>query len=146
MNSQTDYYRKQGRAAYKREDYAIALQHFDRAIGRSPSVELYDRRAACHDKLKDLGAAIKDAKKVIQLAKEDPTGYIRAGDILCKMDKKKVALEVYDLGLRNVKHVGLRFEVKNSNLPSFSALSANKSISDFKEGPKRTQERIVAQP
>lgn len=111
----SDYYREQARSAYKRKDYKHALQLFDRAIGRSPTVELYDNRAACNDKLNQLPNALKDAKKAIQLAREDPRGYIRAGNILVKMDKKKVALEVYDHGLRSVKHVGISYEVRCSD-------------------------------
>ena len=111
MNVQTSHYHEQARAAYKRKDYTKALELFTRAIGRAPSVQLHDNRAACHEKLDDLPSALKDAKKTIQLAKEDPTGYVRAGRILVKMDRKSVALEIYTHGMRSVKHVGLGFEV-----------------------------------
>jgi F-box/TPR repeat protein Pof3 len=110
MNAQT-VLQEQARAAYKRKDYTKALELFNRAIGRTPSVQLHDNRAACHERLDDLQAALKDAKKSIQLAKEDPTGYVRAGRILEKMERKSVALEIYDMGLKNVKHVGQGFEV-----------------------------------
>ena len=113
MNAQTSQYQEQARAAYKRKDYAKALELFNRAIGRSPSVQLYDNRAACQEKLGDLQAALKDSKKTIQLAREDPTGYVRAGKILLKMERKSVALEIYAMGLKNVKHVGQGFEVSN---------------------------------
>jgi tetratricopeptide (TPR) repeat protein len=110
MNAQA-VLQEQARAAYKRKDYTKALELFNRAIGRSPSVQLHDNRAACHERLDDLQAALKDAKKSIQLAKEDPTGYVRAGRILVKMERKSVALEIYAMGLKNVKHVGQGFEV-----------------------------------
>jgi tetratricopeptide (TPR) repeat protein len=110
MNAQA-VLQEQARAAYKRKDYTKALELFNRAIGRSPSVQLHDNRAACHERLNDLQAALKDAKKSIQLAKEDPTGYVRAGRILVKMERKSVALEIYAMGLKNVKHVGQGFEV-----------------------------------
>lgn len=113
MNAQTSQYQEQARAAYKRKDYAKALELFNRAIGRSPSVQLYDNRAACQERLGDLQAALKDSKKTIQLAREDPTGYVRAGKILVKMERKSVALEIYAMGLKNVKHVGQGFEVSN---------------------------------
>jgi F-box/TPR repeat protein Pof3 len=110
MNAQT-VLQEQARAAYRRKDYTKALELFNRAIGRTPSVQLHDNRAACHERLDDLQAALKDAKKSIQLAKEDPTGYVRAGRILVKMERKSVALEIYAMGLKNVKHVGQGFEV-----------------------------------
>jgi len=116
MNVQTSLYQEQARAAYKRKDYTKALELFNRAIGRSPTAQLHDNRAACHDRLGDLQAALKDSKKTIQLAKEDPTGYVRAGRILVKMERKSVALEIYALGLKNVKHVGQGFEVNTSVL------------------------------
>lgn len=113
MNAHTAQLQEQARAAYKHGDYAKALELFNRAIGRSPSLQLHDGRAACHENLDDLSSAIKDAKKSIQIAREDPTGYVRAGRILVKMERKSHALEIYSLGLRNVKHVGQGFEVSH---------------------------------
>lgn len=102
---------EQGRAAYKRGDYKQAISLYDRAIGHAPSVSLLDGRAACHEKLDDFQAALKDAKKIIQLQREDPTGYLRAGKILIKMNKEPVALEIYTHGMRCIKHVGQGYEV-----------------------------------
>lgn len=101
----------QGRACYKRGDHKRAIELFDRAIGRSPSVQLLDNRAACYEKLKDYPAALKDAKKAIQLHREDAVGYLRAGRLLVKMEKQSVALEIYTHGLKCVKHVGQGYEV-----------------------------------
>jgi tetratricopeptide (TPR) repeat protein len=116
MNAQTAQLQEQARAAYKRKDYTKAVELFSRAIGRSPSLQLHDNRAACHEKLEDLPAALKDAKKSIQLGKEDPTGYVRAGRILAKMEKKSVALEVYAHGLKFVKHAGQGYEVSGLSI------------------------------
>jgi len=102
---------EQGRACYKRGDYKRAVELFDRAIGHGVSVQLLDNRAACHEKLDNLQAALKDAKQIIQLSREDPTGYLRAGKVLLKMDKSPVALDIYTHGLRCVKHVGQGYEV-----------------------------------
>jgi F-box/TPR repeat protein Pof3 len=113
MNAQTAQLQEQARAAYKRKDYIKALELFNRAIGRSPSLQLHDNRAACHERLGDLPAALKDAKKSIQLGKEDPTGYVRAGRILVKMERKSVALEIYKHGLKSVKHAGQGYEVSD---------------------------------
>lgn len=125
MNAQTAQLQEQARAAYKRKDYTKAIELFSRAIGRSPSSQLHDNRAACHDKLGDLQAALKDSKKTIQLAREDPTGYVRAGKILVKMEKQSTALEIYAMGLKNVKHVGQGFEV------SYCSILSTLHISNF---------------
>jgi tetratricopeptide (TPR) repeat protein len=102
---------ERGRALYKRGEYQKAIGVFDRAIGKSPSVQLLDNRAACHEKLGELSTALKDAKKAIQLHREDATGYLRAGKVLVKMDKEVVALEIYTHGLKCIKHVGQGYEV-----------------------------------
>lgn len=102
---------EQGRACYKRGDYKRAIEFFDRAIGHAASVQTLDNRAACYEKLGELQEALKDAKKAIQLQREDATGYLRAGKILIKMEKDSVALEIYTHGLKCIKHVGQGYEV-----------------------------------
>lgn len=104
-------FQAQGRTYYKRGDYKRAIECFDRAIGKAPSVQLLDNRAACYEKLEDFSTALKDAKKAIQLHREDATGYLRAGKLLMKMEKESVALEIYTHGLKCVKHVGQGYEV-----------------------------------
>lgn len=103
----------QGRSLYKRGQYHEAIKYFDRAIGKGVSVQLLDNRAACYEKLKDLSLALQDAKRAIQHHREDPTGYLRAGQILIKMEKHSIALEIYSHGLKSVKHVGQGYEVRN---------------------------------
>ena len=104
---------EQGRALYKRREYRKAIECFDRAIGRATSVQLLDNRAACYEKLGELSHALKDAKKAIQLHREDATGYLRAGKILTKMEKPIVALDIYTHGLKCIKHVGQGYEVNS---------------------------------
>lgn len=108
MNSLQD----QGRSLYKRGEYREAIKCFDRAIGRGSSVQLLDNRAACYEKLNELSSALQDAKKAIHLRREDPTGYLRAAQVLTKMSKHPVALEIYSHGLKSVKHVGQGYEVR----------------------------------
>lgn len=108
-------FQEEGRACYKRGDYKRAIEFFDRAIGHAASVQTLDNRAACYEKLNELQAALKDAKKTIQLHREDPTGYLRAGKILVKMEKEPVALEIYAHGSRCIKHVGQGYEVSAFN-------------------------------
>lgn len=116
MNHVQDHLRREGRACYQRKDYSKALEYFDRAIGQAPSVQLLDNRAACYEKINDFRAALKDAKKAIQLQFEDPTGYLRAGNVLVKMEKQSVALEIYSRGLQCVKHVGQGYEVSHPHV------------------------------
>ncbi|KAI7318060.1 hypothetical protein KC315_g10202 [Hortaea werneckii] len=111
MNRVQEGLQREGKSCYKRGDYKTAIGHFDRAIGRAPSVQLLDNRAACHEKLNDLPAALKDAKRAIQFQNEDPTGYLRAGKVLVKMEKQSVALEIYAHGLKKVKHIGQGYEL-----------------------------------
>lgn len=119
MNHVQEHLQREGRSCYKRQDYVKALEYFDRAIGRGPTISLLDNRAACHEKLNDCPAALKDAKKAIQLQREDPTGYLRAGKVLLKMEKQSVAYEIYTHGLKCVKHVGQGYEVGDL-LPPYS--------------------------
>ena len=102
---------EQGRDLYRVGEYQKAISFFDRAIGKAPSVKLLDNRAACYEKLGELSTALKDAKKAINLRREDATGYLRAGRILVRMDKESVALEIYTHGLKCIKHVGQGYEV-----------------------------------
>ncbi|KAI6896944.1 hypothetical protein KC318_g13974 [Hortaea werneckii] len=111
MNRVQEGLQREGKSCYKRGDYKTAIGHFDRAIGRAPSVQLLDNRAACHEKLNDLPAALKDAKRAIQFQNEDPTGYLRAGKVLFRMEKQSVALEIYAHGLKKVKHIGQGYEL-----------------------------------
>lgn len=111
MNHLQDHLWRVGRECYQRKDYSKAIEFFDRAISRAPSVQLLDNRAACYEKINDFRAALKDAKRAIQLQPEDPTGYLRAGKVLVKMGKQSVALEIYNRGLSCVKHVGQGYEV-----------------------------------
>ncbi|RMY71879.1 hypothetical protein D0863_04879, partial [Hortaea werneckii] len=111
MNRVQEGLQREGKSCYRRGDYKTAIGHFDRAIGRAPSVQLLDSRASCYEKLNDLPAALKDAKKAIQSQNEDPTGYLRAGKVLVKMEKQSVALEIYAHGLKKVKHIGQGYEL-----------------------------------
>lgn len=105
------HYDEQAKTAFKRGEYKKATGLLDRAIGRAPDIKLYDYRAACYEKLNDLPSALRDAKQGIKFAREDPTGYLRAGRILVKMGKGSQALEIYGYGLRHVQHRGALYEV-----------------------------------
>ena len=95
---------------YKNGNYSAAIKILDQSIKRAaPEVALLDLRAACRVGLDDLPGALKDAKQMVQLSQADPTGYLRAGKVLEKMGKSNTALEIWALGLKRVKHVGLGY-------------------------------------
>ncbi|KAK5720157.1 hypothetical protein LTR15_007430 [Elasticomyces elasticus] len=144
MNNVLEHLQREARACYKRKDYAKALEHFNSAIGRAPSIQLLDNRAACHDKLGDLPAALKDAKKAIQLQREDPTGYLRAGKILVKMERQSVAFEIYTHGLKNVKHVGQGYELlRDAHGDLQKQLAPPKSVDPLTVLPRELAEQIL---
>jgi len=144
MDRAQEHLQTQGRSCYKRKDFQKALDYFDQAVGRAPSVQLLDNRAACHDKLGNLPAALRDAKKAIQLQREDPTGYLRAGRVLIKMEKQSVALEIYSHGIRTVKHVGQGFELLRKEHDELSnRLSPPKSVDPLTVLPCELAEYIL---
>ena len=106
-----DKLQREAQSLIKRGKKEEAIKCYDRAIGRASSVQLLDERAACYEAKGDLDAALKDAKKAIQLKREDATGYLCAGRVLTKMQKESTALEVYRAGLKAIKHVGKGYEV-----------------------------------
>lgn len=141
---QSNIYQQQGRDHYKRGEFQKALECFDRAIGRAVSVQLLDNRAACNARLNDLPAALKDAKKAINLAREDPTGYLRAGKVLLSMDRKSVALEIYAHGLKSIKHIGTGYEaLRKAHGELLSELAPAKSIDPFTVLPREIALNIL---
>ncbi|KAF2720250.1 hypothetical protein K431DRAFT_313442 [Polychaeton citri CBS 116435] len=135
----------QGRAAFRKQQYAAALKHFNRAIALEPvSVTLLDNRAACYEKLNDLPSAIKDAKKAIQLQREDAVGYLRAGKILTKMGKKPVALEIYSHGLKSVRRVGKGYEaLRKAHGDLQNVLSPRTSVDPLTMLPRELAVQII---
>ncbi|KAI9806394.1 MAG: hypothetical protein M1833_003581 [Piccolia ochrophora] len=63
---------------------------------------MLDNRAATYEKLGNLQAALRDARRMIQLAKGGAEGYLRAAKVLHMMEKHDAALDIYEYGLRNV--------------------------------------------
>ncbi|KAK3718809.1 hypothetical protein LTR37_004725 [Vermiconidia calcicola] len=135
---------EQGRTHYNRGEHRKAIELFDRAIGRTASVQLLDNRAACYEKLSNLTAALKDAKKAIQLHREAATGYLRAGKILVKMEKQKVALEIYTHGLKCIRHVGRGYELlRKAHKDLLDELSPPRSVDPLTVLPRELAEVIL---
>jgi F-box/TPR repeat protein Pof3 len=100
-----------GRRYYSLKQYDKALEIFSTGIETSPSLSLYDHRAACYDRLKDYNAAVKDGREMIRLEKQDVKGYLRTASILQKMDKPGTALGIYKYGMKNVPVSDKNFKV-----------------------------------
>lgn len=65
--------------------------------------QLFDSRAAVHDKLGDLKAALEDARKVIDLTPHQWQGYARCARLFLRMKKPERAVKMVDYALERVK-------------------------------------------
>jgi F-box/TPR repeat protein Pof3 len=112
-----------GRRYYKLKQFQKALDTFNDGIDASPTISLYDHRAACYDKLGDYNAAVKDGRAMIKLDKQDVRGYLRTASLLEKMDKPETALGIYKYGMKNVPVEDKNFRVILVHAPSMSVLT-----------------------
>lgn len=106
-------YQELGRRYFKLKEYKKAAESFTQGIAASPSVSLYDHRAACYERLKDFNAAVKDGREMIKLDKKDIKGYLRTASVLEKMDKPDTALGIYKYGMKNVPVEDRNFKVSS---------------------------------
>jgi len=65
--------------------------------------QLFDSRAAVHEKLGDLKAALEDARRVIDLAPHQWQGYARCARLFLRMKKPERAEKMVDYALERVK-------------------------------------------
>ena len=95
---------KRGRDQYKRKDFKAALKSFNSALSRAETtaIDILDDRAATHEKLGDLHAALKDCRRMISIDKGSCAAYCRTSKILQLMEEDKKAVKVLEMGLRNV--------------------------------------------
>lgn len=108
-------YKELGKTYYKQKQYAKALSAFTSAIDVSvvPTVSLYDYRAACHEKLCDFNAAVKDGREAIRTNKRDVRGYLRTANALQQLNRAETALGIYKYGMKNVPVKNKDFEVRS---------------------------------
>ncbi|KAG7440863.1 uncharacterized protein BT62DRAFT_997500 [Guyanagaster necrorhizus] len=94
-----------GVAHFKRSKYQDAVQLFTEAIdnGGDQQFLIFDSRAAAYDKLNNPLAALRDAKKVIDLAPTRWQGYLRAAHIFHDMRKLDQSLSMADMALARIK-------------------------------------------
>ena len=65
--------------------------------------QLFDSRAAVHEKLGDLKAALEDARKVVDSAPHQWQGYARCARLFLRMKKPERAAKMVDYALERVK-------------------------------------------
>lgn len=104
-------YEELGRRYYKLKQYAKAIEVLSQGIDETPTLVLYDYRAATYDKLNDLNAAIKDGREMIKMDKKEVKGYLRTASVLEKMEKLDTALGIYRYGMKNVPVNDANFKV-----------------------------------
>lgn len=104
-------YEELGRRYYKLKQYAKAIEVLSQGIDETPTLVLYDYRAATYDKLNDLNAAIKDGREMIKMDKKEVKGYLRTASVLEKMEKLDTALGIYRYGMKNVPVNDANFKI-----------------------------------
>ncbi|KAL5524228.1 hypothetical protein ACEPAF_9368 [Sanghuangporus sanghuang] len=89
---------------YQEGQYEEALKAFDHAIHRNPKDKnLLDSRAAVLEKLDRLTDALKDSKKVIDLAPDSWQGYRRSALLFLQLGKLSASLKMVELAIERVK-------------------------------------------
>ncbi|SCU85592.1 LAFA_0D16578g1_1 [Lachancea sp. 'fantastica'] len=77
-------------------------------------VKLLDNRAASWEKLGDLRKALKDACRCVRFEPYNLKSYLRRGKILQKMGKDQDALDNYRDGLRKMREMKEKWDLKSS--------------------------------
>ncbi|KAK7186937.1 hypothetical protein DPSP01_011613 [Paraphaeosphaeria sporulosa] len=139
-------YEEIGKSYYRLKQFEKAVEAFTNGIDASaiPSATLYDYRAAAHEKLGDMNAAVKDGRLAIRTHKQDVKGYLRTASALQKMEKLDTALNIYKYGMKNVP-------VNNKDFPLLlqlhdkltRTLSPPKAIDPFTILPVELVEMVI---
>ncbi|CBX97879.1 similar to F-box domain-containing protein [Plenodomus lingam JN3] len=110
-NTSPEEYQELGRRYYRLKQYEKAIEVLSQGINTSPTLGLYDHRAATYDKLNEFSAAVKDGRAMIMMNKKAVTGYLRTASALEKMEKPETALGIYKYGMKNVPTDDQNFKV-----------------------------------
>ena len=108
-----------GNAYHREENYAAAIAEFTKALDlrKVPvaiKTEILGYRAAAREKIggtENLELALLDARRMIQLSKDQAQGYHRAGKILQLLGRDESALDIYADGIKHVNPDGPQFKV-----------------------------------
>ncbi|RKP05333.1 hypothetical protein THASP1DRAFT_32825, partial [Thamnocephalis sphaerospora] len=88
---------------FQAKQYAAALQLFDQCIALEPrSVTVRDQRAATHEKLGNIKAALADGKAMLTLAPRCALGYLRVAKCFQLSGRLPMAIQIYEAGLSSV--------------------------------------------
>ncbi|KAK0187903.1 hypothetical protein F5146DRAFT_1226277 [Armillaria mellea] len=100
MTTSWKAYFESGVTHFKKSKYLDAVQSFTEAIdnGGDQQFLIFDSRAAAYDKLDNPIAALRDAKKVIDLAPTRWQGYLRAAHLFRDMRKLDQSISMADIG------------------------------------------------
>ena len=93
--------RKRGNELFKEGKWVDAIREYSDGLKRDPNNHLiYSNRGAAYIKVMDLGSALRDCEKCIELRPDFPRAYARKAtvEILCKQVHK--AKETVELGLK----------------------------------------------
>ncbi|KAI6032950.1 hypothetical protein F5J12DRAFT_797692 [Pisolithus orientalis] len=113
---------EKGIASFQGGELSEALLCMNQAIElQGDNFRIYDSRAAIHEKLGNLKAALLDSKKVIDLAPTQWQGYTRATRIFISLEKHDSATKMVDLALTRLqgddsKHRGKLLELREKSV------------------------------
>ncbi|KAK0487370.1 hypothetical protein IW261DRAFT_611367 [Armillaria novae-zelandiae] len=105
MTTSWKAYFESGVAYFKKSKYLDAVRSFTEAIdnGGDQQFLIFDSRAAAYDKLNNPIAALRDAKKVIDLTPTRWQGYLRAAHVFRDMQKFDQSISMADMALARIK-------------------------------------------
>ncbi|KAK0201820.1 hypothetical protein DFS33DRAFT_1350310 [Desarmillaria ectypa] len=105
MTTAWQAYFESGIVHFKKSKYQDAVQLFTKAIdnGGDQQFLIFDSRAAAYGKLNNPVDALRDAKKVIDLAPTRWQGYLRAAHIFHDMCKLDQSISMADMALTRTK-------------------------------------------
>jgi stress-induced-phosphoprotein 1 len=93
--------KEEGNAAYKAEQYPVAVKHYNEAIKRNPRDHvLYSNRAGALIKLMAFDDAVRDCDKCIELCPTFARAYARKGQAYLLTKQLHRALQAYEEGLK----------------------------------------------
>ncbi|KAL3469440.1 hypothetical protein BJX99DRAFT_73027 [Aspergillus californicus] len=104
---------RQGQNLYGQGSWEAAVNAFTEALscGDSDVLSVLDNRAATYTKLLRYDQAMKDARQMIRLGKQDERGYLRCAKALLLDGKPEKALEVYAYGLKTLPKNSSQWQV-----------------------------------
>ncbi|EIN12876.1 hypothetical protein PUNSTDRAFT_59999 [Punctularia strigosozonata HHB-11173 SS5] len=93
---------RKGINEYKATRYQQSLTHLTKAHLGGTRYNIFDSRAAVHEKLKNTKNALLDAKRVIELAPQRWQGYYRSARLFFAVGKYEHALKMIDCALARI--------------------------------------------